>query len=225
MEQVASQDRSLSVPQGWTSRRGRCSIVNKEILASNWNTLEEFTIEETLPGGTVLSHRREVVASRNLSAVIPVCLTRRTTFLIEQLRLPALVASGLDRLVEVPSGRIDASESPEEAAKRELYEETGLTADTIEHVGTVFMSPALSTEQAYLFIALVENGDSPRSDTPEVMDAIGGIHQFTIGFDEVEDLMRSGAIMDGKTIILIDAVLRRFGRSGNFYNSDWRQER
>lgn len=224
MEQSVSRNGNLFAPRYWANRRGRCAIVSNEILSSDWNTLESFTIEETLTNGTVLPHRREVVTSRNLSAVLPVCLSRRTMFLIEQLRLPAFLASGLDRLIEVPSGRIDPSESPERAAKRELYEETGLITDQIDHVGTVFMSPALSTEQTHLFIATVENGDS-RFDTPEVTDVIGGIQHLAVGFDDAQGLIRTGAIRDGKTIILIEALICRFGQSGTFYNSSRRQER
>jgi ADP-ribose pyrophosphatase len=55
--------------------------------------------------------------------------------LIEQFRLPAL-AAGLDPLLlECPAGLLEPDEDPDEAARRETAEETGLAPDRFARIG------------------------------------------------------------------------------------------
>lgn len=55
------------------------------------------------------------------------------------------------RTLELPSGTIEAAESPEKAARRELAEECGLTAGSLQAIGTFWVVPAYSTERAHVF--------------------------------------------------------------------------
>src|SRR3989344_8336527 len=43
--------------------------------------------------------------------------------------------------IELPAGFIDKNETPEQAAKRELLEETGYEADSLEKIGKLYVSP------------------------------------------------------------------------------------
>ena len=52
-------------------------------------------------------------------------------------------------LLEVPAGGIDVGETPETAARRELLEETGFTADIIEPLASFYSSPGFCTERGY----------------------------------------------------------------------------
>jgi ADP-ribose pyrophosphatase len=54
---------------------------------------------------------------------------------------------------EIPAGAIDAGESPQEAAERELLEETGYRASSFRELGRVLPNPAFQSNTCYLFLA------------------------------------------------------------------------
>ncbi len=55
--------------------------------------------------------------------------------------------------LEIPGGAIDAGEDPLDAAKRELYEETGYKAKSWESVGVVEVNPAIQNNSCHTFVA------------------------------------------------------------------------
>jgi 8-oxo-dGTP pyrophosphatase MutT (NUDIX family) len=61
---------------------------------------------------------------------------------------------GTDALsLEIPGGVIDPGESPEQAARRELREETGYEADRFEPLLTIEPNPALQDNRCFTFVA------------------------------------------------------------------------
>ena len=56
-------------------------------------------------------------------------------------------------IAEFPSGYIEPSESPIEAAKRELMEETGYSSDNIKIIDEVYTSPGIDNSKTYIAIA------------------------------------------------------------------------
>ena len=55
--------------------------------------------------------------------------------------------------LELPSGLVDPGETPEQAARRELIEETGHDADVIEHVGTLVPDVGRMGNRMHCFVA------------------------------------------------------------------------
>ncbi len=75
-----------------------------------------------------------------------------------------------DALLEIPAGGLDlvedgSKEVPEDAARRELEEETGFRAGTWRHLGSFFSAPGFTSEEIHLFLA--------RDLTPAVEDRRG----------------------------------------------------
>jgi ADP-ribose pyrophosphatase len=73
--------------------------------------------------------------------------------------------------VELPAGSIEAGESPEETAARELLEECGLAAGTWRTLGSFWAAPDYATEYVHAFEAtdLVQVGSgSPQADEADL---------------------------------------------------------
>ncbi len=76
--------------------------------------------------------------------------------LIEQFRLPALVA-GLDPvLVELPAGLCDDGETPETTARRETMEEMGLAVGALRRIGGFLLTPGGADELCELYVGRVQ---------------------------------------------------------------------
>jgi ADP-ribose pyrophosphatase len=95
---------------------------------------------------------------------------------------------------EVPAGVLEDGETPDACARRELEEETGAHAATVEHLTTVFTTPGFTDERIHLFLATgIEPGDArPASDELLTVEARP--------LSQVLGMIRDGEITDGKSI-------------------------
>lgn len=71
--------------------------------------------------------------------------------MIEQFRYPAMLAGVDPLLLEIPCGFVDGEEQPDQAARREMQEETGLQAGLMERIGRFVLSAGGSDESATLY--------------------------------------------------------------------------
>jgi len=70
---------------------------------------------------------------------------------------------------EVPMGGSNPDEEPEDAARRELKEETGLTAGTLELIMRVHTSNSITDEEGFVFVAKALRQGEPEFDEMEVL--------------------------------------------------------
>jgi 8-oxo-dGTP pyrophosphatase MutT (NUDIX family) len=109
---------------------------------------------------------------------------------------------------EIPEGGSPESETPEETARRELREETGLTAGTLELVATSHLSNSVCDEVAYIFRASeLVLGESMPEGTEQ-------IHARRMTWNEAWGMLRRGEITDSMSVIaLLYEAVRRLGHS------------
>ncbi|MCP4009889.1 MAG: NUDIX domain-containing protein [Proteobacteria bacterium] len=107
---------------------------------------------------------REIVHRGNIVTVLPYDSVADKYVLIKQFRIGAYWARAKnenksnDGLIwEAVSGYVDAGESIEEAAKREMMEESGLTCSDLKSLGSVLTSPGMCDERVHLFLASVDS--------------------------------------------------------------------
>ena len=99
-----------------------------------------------------------------------------------------------DYLWELPAGHIDPDEAPAHAAKRELLEETGLTAKTWKHALKFYVSPGILDETMDIFLA---TGLTRGKATPEDDERIQ-TRFFTL--PAALKMAQNGTIRDAKTL-------------------------
>jgi ADP-ribose pyrophosphatase len=95
---------------------------------------------------------------------------------------------------EVPAGRLDAGETPEACARRELEEETGMRAGTLERLTTIYTTPGFTDERIHLYVAHGLEAGTHRREADEFMELQPTRWSATM------DLVRTGAIQDAKTL-------------------------
>jgi ADP-ribose pyrophosphatase len=90
---------------------------------------------------------REVVEHPGSVIVLPVTVDDDVLF-VRQYRYAVD-----ERVIELPAGLVDKGEDPEEAARRELSEETGYEAGEVRLLGSAYVSPGYTREQSHFFVA------------------------------------------------------------------------
>ena len=108
-------------------------------------------------------------------------------------------------LLEVPAGTRDVEGEDERVtAERELAEEAGLAAASVEHLVTFYNAPGISDETISLFLArhLTEVGYDRQSEEEHAMTV------ERIPLDVALEMIEDGGITDAKTIIGLTLAAR-----------------
>lgn len=132
---------------------------------------------------------REVVHHHGGACILPVDENQNIT-LVRQYRY----ALG-EEMWELPAGKLEKDENPFEAAKRELAEECGLTADHFTDLGVVYPTVGYDSEKIYLWAATGLHNVSQHLDEDEFLDVV------KMPLDEALRLVLDGTIKDSKTQI------------------------
>lgn len=116
-------------------------------------------------------------------------------------------------LLEVPAGRPSRQGEPwEECARRELEEETGLVAERLHPLTSIFTTPGFTDERIHLFLATgVSAGRHGGHDADEFIEVVN------VRFSQAVRWARQGEISDAKTLCTLfaaEGVLAEWRRGG-----------
>ncbi len=162
-----------------------------------------LTIEDvTLPNGHVMP--LEIVRHPGAAAVVALDEHGNVT-LIRQYRH---AVGGY--IWEVPAGKLDPGESPATCAARELAEEVGLEASTLEPIGSIVTCPGFCDEVIHLFLATDLRKVPMQRGADEVIEAISAVP-----LRAAIEMIRTGEIRDGKTIAGLFQASLRIDRDGS----------
>ena len=100
-------------------------------------------------------------------------------------------------LLEIPAGRIESGETPDECARREIGAEIGAHVGRLEKLAEFFTTPGFCEEKLHIYLA-TDLRPAPQSLDPDEL-----IEIVYLPLGKAVELVRCGQIEDSKTIIAL----------------------
>ena len=161
------------------------TLGSREVYRNQWLRVREDRIQRSNGAEGIYG----VVDKEDCAIVIP--LDGDHVYLVEQFRYTVQ-----QRLLEFPQGGWETKDvNPEELARGELKEETGLIADKMQFLGTTYVAYGYANQKMHIFLATrLTHGDT--DPDPEEHDL--RLHRVPV--KEFEAMLRDGRIPDICTI-------------------------
>ena len=143
--------------------------------------------EVSLPNGKTSA--REWIKHPGAACIIPV-LPDSKIALIKQYRYPVQA-----EMIELPAGKIDPGEDPEQCANRELEEEIGYSAGKLTFICNIHPAIGFASEKMWIYLAEELTATKENTDHDEFVELI------PTGLEDAVQMVWAGKITDVKTII------------------------
>lgn len=183
----------------------RIKNLTQEILSDNWYTLRKITYDYLTAKGIWQTQSREAYDRGNGATILLYNKMLQTVILTRQFRMPTFIngnESGM--LIETCAGLLDRDNAAD-CIRRETEEETGYRIANLTKVFEAYMSPGSVTEILFFFIAAYDNA-------MKVNEGGGMAHEqeeievLELNINHALQMIETGAIKDGKTIMLLQYV-------------------
>jgi len=142
-----------------------------------------------LPNGNTA--KREYLEHRGGAAILAVD-EDGLTYLVRQFRYPYK-----EVIYEIPAGKLEIGEDPDETAIRELKEEAGLECLELVKYGTLYPSPGYTNENLHIYLAKSFKKAEMHLDYDEFLNV------YKIPFKDVLKMVIQGEIKDAKTCFAV----------------------
>ena len=169
-------------------------LSSEEVYAGKLISVARDTVRE----GEV-TYVREVVGHPGGAGIVAY-FADGTTALVRQYRHPAR-----GYVLEIPAGKLDPGERPEQTAARELEEELGVVAARLEPLSAFYTTPGFCAEKLWVFLATGLRETALRHEPDEIIEVV------RVPFRDALAMVASGEIEDAKTIIGLTLAARRLG--------------
>ncbi|MFC1736982.1 NUDIX hydrolase [Candidatus Hydrogenedentota bacterium] len=170
-------------------------VLERKLIHSG-RVLDLFVEEVRLPTGRAAS--REIIRHEGSAAIVPI-LDDGRVIMVRQFRC---AVGGY--MLEIPAGTIEKGEKPATCARRELEEEIGYSARSIDLVTRFYTSPGFLDEEMFVYVARGLTPCAQCTEDDEVIDVV------VLSRGNVLAKIRNGEIADAKTIAGILMVLGEF---------------
>jgi 8-oxo-dGTP pyrophosphatase MutT (NUDIX family) len=170
-------------------------LESKQLVSERWLQLREDRVR--LSNGHEID-RFHVIHAPDWASVL--CVTEQSEVVLVRQYRHGIGATSL----ELPAGVIEPHETPEEAARRELVEETGYEADDWVRIQSVSTEPARHTNQAHFFCA--RNARLARPASPEETEVLEIVK---VPLTDLARLATDGSIVHGVHVGAILTALHR----------------
>jgi len=98
------------------------------------------------------------------------------------------------KLIELPAGVIDEGETPLACANREIREEIGMAAQSMDYIGAVYLAPGYVNEKNHIFLATnLVTAPLQRDDDEFIATKIFSARK-------IDTLIQNGQLIDSKSI-------------------------
>jgi ADP-ribose pyrophosphatase len=165
-------------------------MTTRHIYKGKVVTLNVDTV--VLPNGVTVD--LEVVRHPGAAAIVPL-KEDGTVVLIRQFRH---AAGGF--IYEIPAGKLSPGEEPMACATRELEEEIGYRAISLELLSSIFTAPGFTDEVIHVYKATGLTKGRQQLDRDEVLEVV------EMPLPEAIGMIRTGGIRDAKTIVGLQTV-------------------
>jgi ADP-ribose pyrophosphatase len=132
---------------------------------------------------------REVVGHPGAVAIVPVTDDGKV-ILVRQYRYPVEKI-----MLEIPAGKLDKGEKPEDCALRELEEETGFVAKRLQKLTSYYTAPGFTDEILHVYLA----SDLVLKEQKLDGDEFIGVEYYSRA--ELKKLLADESVKDAKTLI------------------------
>lgn len=186
---MTEKQNDLSGMQGRVSSR---RVYSGRILALDVDQVR-------FPDGTI--EELEMIRHPGASAIVPLFDVEKNDPEVLLIRQYRYATDGY--VYEIPAGRLEPGETPEECASRELKEETGYSAGRLRQLTTIYTTPGFTDERIHIFVGdALTQGEASREP-----DEFLELH--SVPLSKAVAMVRSGKIVDGKTVIGLLLAARR----------------
>jgi len=176
-------------------------VEDKNYVLNDFFKVEEVYLQHEKFDGSMSKRMRRLNFERGDSVAVLLWNTsKQKMILTNQFRYPVHSKTQDGWIVEVIAGSLKSEEDPKEAMKREILEEVGYQADSLEFIHSFFVSPGGTSERINLFYGEVTDSQK--------IEAGGGLAQehediqiLEWNKEEISVAMKNNLITDAKTLI------------------------
>jgi 8-oxo-dGTP pyrophosphatase MutT (NUDIX family) len=161
------------------------TLASREVYRNHWMRVREDEILRSNGERGIYG----VVEKHDAAIILPIDQGR--VWLVEQFRYTIQ-----ERALELPQGGWEMEiENPEELARGELKEETGLEAAEMTCLGELWIAYGYARQKQHVYLAtgLTETAKTPDAEEHDLV-----VRSVTV--EEFEEMMRNGVIRDGCTL-------------------------